>query len=343
MIPSTVEALLETGEELKPDAETVSRFCRDLDALIGADVRIGVAVSGGPDSVALLLLAAAARPGKVEAATVDHALRDDSRSEAEMVAALCERLEVPHAILTAKWREKPQTAIQQRAREARYRLLDRWAQEKGLNTLITAHHVDDQAETLLMRLARGAGVRGLAGMRRVAETPDGTSALVRPLLGWRHAELEQVCADAGIAPVRDPSNEDAQFERVRVRRALACADWLDPQALTLSAANLADADAAIRWATAQLWDRAVTERGDAISFRSEGIPREIRRRLIRRALLKLATEGKAAEIRGRELDRLLALLDAGKKGTLRGVLCSGGEEWRFVPAPNRTRPVDNLR
>jgi tRNA(Ile)-lysidine synthase len=343
MIPSTVEDLLETGEELKPDAETVARFRRDLDALIGRDVRIGLAVSGGPDSMALLLLAAAARPGKVEAATVDHALRKESRSEAEMVAALCERLDVPHAILTARCREKPQTAIQQRAREARYRLLDRWAREKGLGALITAHHLDDQAETLLMRLARGAGVRGLAGMRGIARTPGGSLDLVRPLLGWRHAELEQVCADAGISPAIDPSNEDAQFERVRVRRALAGADWLDPEALTLSATNLADADAAICWATTQLWNRAVTEHGDAISFRPEGIPREIRRRLVRRAVQKIATEGKDTEIRGRELDRLLALLDAGRKGTLRGVLCSGGEEWRFVPAPNRTRPVDNLR
>jgi tRNA(Ile)-lysidine synthase len=343
MIPSSVEALLETGEELRPDAETVDRFRRDLDALIGSDVRVGVAVSGGPDSVALLLLAAAAFPGKVEAATVDHALREESRVEAELVAALCARLDVPHATLTARWREKPQTAIQQRARRARYRLLGRWAQEKGLGALLTAHHLDDQAETLLMRLARGAGVRGLAGMRRITQIPGGTLALVRPLLGWRHAELEQICADAGVTPVADPSNEDEQFERVRIRRALAGADWLDPQALTLSAANLADADAAIRWATTQVWGRAVAEHGDAISLRPEGIPREIRRRLIRRAVLKLATEGKRTEIRGREVDRLLAVLASGKKATLRGVLCSGGEEWRFVPAPNRTRPVDNLR
>jgi tRNA(Ile)-lysidine synthase len=310
------------------DQALVSRFQRDLDALIGRDVRIGVAVSGGPDSLALLLLAAAARPGTVEAATVDHALREESRAEAEMVAALCGRLHVPHAILTAKWRAKPQTAIQQRARQARYRLLARWAQEKGLGALVTAHHLDDQAETLVMRLARGAGVKGLAGMRRVAQTPGEALPLIRPLLAWRHAELEQVCVDAGVTPVADPSNEDAQFERVRVRRALAGAEWLDPRALTLSAANLADADAAIGWATTEVWNRAITERSDAISFRPDGIPREIRRRLACRAVLKLATEGKGSDIRGREV---------------RGVLCSGGKQWRFVPAPNRTRPVDNLR
>src|SRR3954447_19163155 len=118
-----------------PDLALVERFRADLDALSAPGERIGVAVSGGPDSLALLLLAAAARTGNVEAATVDHALREESRAEAEMVGALCERLGVPHAILTAEWPEKPQSGIQQRARQARYRLLGRWAQEKGLGAL----------------------------------------------------------------------------------------------------------------------------------------------------------------------------------------------------------------
>ena len=96
MISASVEGLLATSDELRPDAAMVARFGRDLDALIGVGDRIGLAVSGGPDSVALLLLAAAARPGMVEAATVDHALRDESCAEADSVAALCERLELPH-------------------------------------------------------------------------------------------------------------------------------------------------------------------------------------------------------------------------------------------------------
>jgi tRNA(Ile)-lysidine synthase len=334
---------VDTGEEFSLDAETVGRFGRDLGSLLGAGQRIGLAVSGGPDSVALLLLAAAAHPGMIEVATVDHALRQESRAEAESVAALCERLGVPHAILTVEWDQKPQTGIQERAREARYRLLDRWAQEKGLVALLTAHHLDDQVETLLMRLARGAGVSGLAGMRRTAQVPGGTLPLLRPLLGWRHAELELICADAEVTPVADPSNDDAQFERVRVRRALAGAEWLDHNALAISASNLADADAAIGWATTQVWRRAVRRNGGAILFRPKGIPREIRRRLVRLAVMRLATEGKGTVIRGRELDRLLALLEVGKKATLRGVACSGGGEWRFVPAPNRTGPVDNFR
>src|SRR4051812_29251127 len=156
---------------LLPDQKLVDRFSREVDQLIGPGERIGVAVSGGPDSLALLLLAARARPGLVEAATVDHALRPESAGEAAFVAELCGRLAVPHEILTVEWEEKPETAIQERARIARYRLLGRWAKERGLTALATAHHLDDQAETFLMRLARGAGVKGLAGMRRLVRAP----------------------------------------------------------------------------------------------------------------------------------------------------------------------------
>src|SRR5689334_14701970 len=144
-----------------PEPAHVERFSRDLNALIAPEERIGIAVSGGPDSLALLLLAAAARRGKVEAATVDHALRPESRGEAEDVAALCRGLGVPHSILTASWRKKPESAIQQRAREARYGLLGDWAKARNLRAILTGHHLDDQAETLIMRLMRGAGVRGL--------------------------------------------------------------------------------------------------------------------------------------------------------------------------------------
>ncbi|HEU4704735.1 MAG TPA: ATP-binding protein, partial [Sphingomicrobium sp.] len=114
------------------DQQLVERFAADLDALVAPGARVGVAVSGGPDSLALLLLAAAARPGLVEAASVDHGLRPGSRSEAEMVAALCERSAVQHSILTIAWPELPERNLQARAREARYELLGSWALERGL-------------------------------------------------------------------------------------------------------------------------------------------------------------------------------------------------------------------
>jgi tRNA(Ile)-lysidine synthase len=325
-----------------PEPELVERFRRNLDALIAPDTRVGIAVSGGPDSLALLLLAAAARPGAVEAATVDHKLRPESRAEADMVAAVCERLGVRHAILTVEWNEKPSSAIQERAREARYALLGGWIGERGLGALATAHHLDDQAETLMMRLNRGSGVRGLAAMRPTALLPGSDLPLLRPLLGWRRSELEHVCGAARIAPAADPGNVDEQFERVRIRRALAVADWLDPAMLGRSAAHLASADEALGWAAEQEWSGSVTERSGEISFRPSGAPEEIVRRIVARAVSALATEG-PSELRGGELDRLLEDLRSGRTATLRGVRCSGGAEWRFVPAPKRTRPADNLR
>ena len=323
-------------KQIQIQQAAVDRFGRDLDALIKPGARAGLAVSGGPDSLALLLLAAAARPGLIEAATVDHALRAESRAEAEMVARLCERLSVPHAILTLEWEKKPETAVQERARTARYGLLGSWARKNGLGALITGHHLDDQTETFLMRLARGAGVKGLAAMRRLVTVPGGQVALVRPLLGWRRSELEQLCTEAGVMPIADPSNDDEQFERVRVRHALAEAEWLDPQAVALSAANLAQADAALQWATTLEWNRAVSNGGGEIVYRPTDAPREIRRRIVIRAVTRLATEGRSADFRGREIDRQLAILVRGGKATLRGVACSGGQEWRFAQAPART-------
>ena len=173
-----------------PAPHLVERFARDLDALIAPGKRVGIAVSGGPDSLALLLLAAAARPGKIEAATVDHGLRPESRAEAKMVQGVCDSLRVPHLTLAAEWQEKPTTAIQERARTERYRLLSGWVQGRELDGLATAHHADDQAETFLMRLSRGAGVRGLAGMRSASNVPGREVMLLRPVLGWRRDERQ---------------------------------------------------------------------------------------------------------------------------------------------------------
>ena len=312
----------------------VSRFSADLDRIAPAGDKIGIAVSGGPDSLALLLLAAAARPGAIEAATVDHALRPDSVDEAEMVAALCKKLGVPHATLTAEWKEKPETAIQERARMERYRLLARWLADRGLSALLTAHHLDDQAETLLMRLNRGSGVRGLAGMRLVAPIPGGKGRLLRPLLAWRRSDLEEICRKAELTPSDDPSNADEQFERVRVRKGLGEAAWLNPEGVARSAVHLVEADIALHWAVDKEWDSQVAHNEREIVYRPEA-PFEIRRRIVRRSVAAFAAEGRTNPLRGRELDRLIVVLSKGGKATLRGVLCSGGDQWRFTPAPRR--------
>jgi tRNA(Ile)-lysidine synthase len=253
-----------------------------------------------------------------------------------MVAAVSSELDVAHRILTVHWKDKPETAIQEGARAERYSVLDAWAGERGFAAIATAHHLDDQVETLVMRLNRGAGVRGLAGIRPVAAIPGGKSAarLIRPLLGWRRTELVDLCNKSGLAPVDDPSNRDEQFERVRVRAGLAEAPWLDSEAVARSASNLAGADSALEWASDVEWERQVSQSDSQVSYVPVA-PLEIRRRIVRRAIDGLANEGLANPLRGGELDRLLALLSKGGTATIRGVLCSGGKEWRFSPAPRR--------
>jgi tRNA(Ile)-lysidine synthase len=282
-----------------------------------------------------LLLAAVARPSEVECATVDHGLRSGSREEADAVGKVCERLGLRHQVLTVEWPKKPETAVQEQARTARYRLLADWAKERGLSAVATAHHLDDQVETFIMRLARGSGVRGLAGMRPTSKVPGSDIPLIRPLLGWRRSELVAICAAAGTQPAADPSNEDEQFERIRVRHALSLVDWLDPAALASSAANLREADSALDWAAGLEWSRAVTNGGAEIVYRPSDAPPEIRRRIVSQVVARLATEGKGSPLKGREVDNLLAALGSGGTATLRGVRCSGGQAWRFTKAPPR--------
>ena len=320
---------------LEPAAEPLDRFKSALQLIAKGDRTIGVAVSGGPDSIALLLLAATARPGKVEAATVDHRLREESGAEAGMVASLCKKLGVPHEILTLEWDEKPGSAVQERARKRRYQELAGWAKRRKIDILATAHHADDQAETLLMRLVRGSGVRGLGAIRAVGELSGTGIILARPLLRWTKKELEAICAEAAIEPALDPGNADPVFERVRMRQMLAASDWLDPLSLAKSAALLSQADQALNWAARQEWEKRVKEDSEVFTLDQSGLPNEITRRLVSAILAKLETEGRGVELRGSELDRLMAGLRQGGKATLRGVLCRGGERWDFARAPQR--------
>ena len=185
------------GRTLGPTRAQAGRFGQSLAALAPPG-RIALAVSGGPDSLALLLLGAAACDDVV-VATVDHGLRREAAGEARMVAGLCRRLGVPHETLPVEVAGDggPQAA----ARDARYAALEGWAIAAGAGALATAHHVDDQAETVLLRMARGAGVAGLAGVRPLRRLASGL-ALVRPLLGWRRAELGAIVAAAGALPGR---------------------------------------------------------------------------------------------------------------------------------------------
>ena len=178
---------------------------------------IGVAVSGGGDSMALLDLAETWCRGRgvvVASATVDHGLRPEAAGEAGMVAAFCASRKIPHDTLRwSGWDGKGN--LQAAAREARRDLLAGWAVSKGLKAVLVGHTADDQAETVLMRLARGSGVDGLAG---IPNRMGGVIPFLRPLLDFGRAELRDHLIAEGIAWADDPSNDDDAFDRVRARK-----------------------------------------------------------------------------------------------------------------------------
>lgn len=315
---------------MTPAAEAVERFAADLDVLAPSGTMIGVAVSGGPDSLALLLLAAAARPGEIEAATVDHGLRAESAGEAAMVAALCATLGVPHRTLVADWSVPPKSNIQAEARAMRYRLLNDWAIDRGLSAIATAHHADDQAETLLMRLARGAGVGGLGGTKVRRALSEGVM-LMRPLLGWRKSTLAAVVESAGIEAIDDPANRDPRHDRSRIRKWLSSSDWADPARLAASASALRDADEALDWALAPLLSSRIRRDADMLVIEPFDLPRELKRRLLLAAIAELG----APAPRGPDLMRAMDAIEEGAAVTLSGLKLEGGTHWRLSLAPPR--------
>jgi tRNA(Ile)-lysidine synthase len=233
-----------------------------LFAPLGRAKTLLIAVSGGPDSTALMLMAAewAKRRGKtrIEAATVDHGLRPESVEEAKAVAALCARLGVNHRIL--EWKgAKPASRIQERAREARYRLLIDHAKAIRADALLTAHHADDQAETVLFRLLRGSGVAGLRGMDKTTAR-DGVM-IARPLMGVKKRDLIAFAHARGAPFVDDPSNADPRFARTRLRALLTRLgeEGLDAGALDRLARRAGETEQALAHMTAEIEARLGAE------------------------------------------------------------------------------------
>jgi tRNA(Ile)-lysidine synthase len=291
---------------------------------------LGLAVSGGPDSLALLLLAHAALPGQVEAATVDHGLRPEAADEAALAGWVCADLGVPHTTLAVTL---DPGNLQAEARTARYAALAGWMNERSLAALATAHHADDQAETLLLRLNRGSGVAGLAGVRAKGLVPGTRLPLLRPLLGWRRSELAAVVEGAGLTAVQDPSNTDDHFDRARLRKQLAVADWLDVPAISASAAHLADADAALDWAAAREWQDCVTGSPMGLTYRPSA-PKAVALRVLARIVLEL--DGEAP--RGSALARLFESLLARQPMSIGSLVArAGAEGWSFSKAPARKK------
>ena len=276
----------------------------------------------------MLVLAHAALPGRIAAATVDHGLRAESADEAAMVGRVCAGLGIPHAVLAVT---VAPGNIQSQARSARYAALADWAADAGLAAIATAHHADDQAETMLLRLNRGSGVAGLAGVRARGLVPGTQMPLLRPLLGFRRAELAAAVKAAGFEPADDPSNDDDRFDRARLRKSLRQVDWLDVPALAASAAHLADADAALEWTALREWSECVSRAPLGLTYRPQA-PRAVAMRVIARIVRELDGEEPRGSAVARLFDSLLAR-ETASIGNLVARATSDG--WSFSKAPQR--------
>jgi len=339
-----------------------TREARRLFAGLKSAPALVLAVSGGPDSIALMWLAARwrrslSRGPALTVVTIDHGLRREAAREAREVKRLAAELGVPHR--TLRWRgAKPTTGLPAAAREARYRLLAQAARAAGASHVLTAHTRDDQAETLLMRLLRGSGLAGLSAMASLSER-DGI-VLARPLLEVPKAQLIATLQRAGIGFADDPTNRDTAFTRPRLRALLPllAAEGGDARTLVRLAARLARANAAVDLLAdgaerfLRLRDRDVAPQAGVRSFEASafaGLPEEVRLRLLLRAIDALGHEG-PAELG--KVEALLAALDqamttsprAAAKGrailkqTLAGALISlAGGRIHITPAPARRR------
>ena len=271
--------------------------------------RIAVAVSGGPDSLALALLASAwawARGGRAEGLTVDHGLRPESADEARQVAGMLAGSGMRHAILPW-YGPKPASGIQAAARDARYALLERWCEREGVLHLLVAHHLEDQAETVLLRLGRGSGLAGLAGMASVVERR--AIRIVRPLLTVPKARLTATLQASGhSAWVTDPSNTHPAFARARIRAALPglAASGITPSRVAGTARRVARARAAIEGETAHALAQCVAMCSEGYAWidpsRLRGFATEIRLRAL--AAVSICIGGLAYTPRLDRLERL---------------------------------------
>jgi tRNA(Ile)-lysidine synthase len=312
--------------------EELSALFRGLEDLPG----FVVAASGGPDSTALLLLAARwakrlKKPPRLLAVTIDHGLRAEAKAEAAAVKRLARQLGVPHR--TLRWQgKKPASGLQEAARRARYGLLAQAAARARLAHVLTAHTLDDQAETVLFRLARGSGLAGLGGMAPVSLLPGigrgDRIFLVRPLLGLPKTRLIATLRKAGFAYNEDPSNSDPRFTRARLRGVMPALarEGLDAHGLSRLAARMRRAEAALEFAVAAahaaLAPPPWPERGP-IAFeraRFADLPAEVALRLLGRAVAHVGDEGPVELGKLEALHEALRLTPGALRRTLAGAL-----------------------
>jgi len=279
---------------------------------------VAIAVSGGGDSMALMWLCAqwagkTRQPPQLTVLTVDHGLRPESRDEVQWVVEEAGKLGLRAVML--QWRgDKPVNGVQERARQARYDLLIGWCIDHGAGALVTAHSLDDQAETFMMRLARGSGVDGLAAMRPMRED---RVAILRPLLGIARARLRDTLVAAGVSWLEDPSNSDQRFERVRWRATLQRleTEGLAAGMMALSARRIERARLALDHATSRLEAQVVAHGEKQASFplaAVQGEPEEVTLRLLRRLIMRYGAGGEPPELSA--LERLSEWIALGVSG-----------------------------
>jgi len=300
---------------------------------------IGVALSGGGDSTALLHLCLKAGFA-VEAVTVDHRLRAESAAEALAVGVACRALGVRHEVRV--WEHGAVGGnLMDAARRARMGLICDWARSRGVGVVALGHTRDDVAETVLMGLSRAAGIGGLSGMRR--QWSEGAVRVHRPLLAVGREELREWLRGRGIGWVDDPTNEDERFARVRARKALAVLAPLGITAERLAevAGNLSRVQEALAVQVAAA-AAFVEERAGALRF-GAGLwaePAEVQRQLVVAALLWLTGAGYAP--RAAEVERLIGALAAGRDTTLAGCRARAGWLMREPRAVGAAVPVGQV-
>jgi tRNA(Ile)-lysidine synthase len=289
----------EAAASVESEAATLLGVLSQSPALI-------LAVSGGPDSTALMVLAArwrALSKGNIRliAVTVDHGLRREARREAAAVARLARALGIEHRTLHWTGR-KPKTGLQEAARNARYRLLAQAACKVGARHVLTAHTLDDQAETVLFRLVRGSGIGGLASMGLIAPIPvrEGRGlSLIRPLLRIPKARLIAMLNAAGVPYTEDPTNRDFQFTRPRLRALMPALarEGLTPARMARLAERVARMETALWVAVHEAETRLAKTSapdGDRLLMTASAffeLPDEIALRLLGRAIQRMGDEG----------------------------------------------------
>ncbi|MBV1864352.1 MAG: tRNA lysidine(34) synthetase TilS [Rhodobacteraceae bacterium] len=310
--------------------------------------RVAVAVSGGGDSIALLLLLArwAQNTGRViEVVTVDHGLRPEAAAEAEFVSGVCAELGLHHTVLNWQgW--DGQGNLMNAARQARRALIVRWAIGRDIGGVVTGHTRDDQAETFLMRLARGSGVDGLAAMYPERRA-DGVLWL-RPLLGFRREELRDYLRKRGVSWVEDPSNEDERFDRIKMRKAMGMLGQLGlgVDVLSDTANRMRRARHALEVTTQALaYSVAGPRQSGVVRLQLDGFlaaPPEVQLRLLAHIMGWVAGAEYRPRLQG--LERVLAGISSGQTHTLAGCLISpfGKGCFEICREVNAMKPTENL-